>query len=221
MPMATLDAIRTGKLNVELGLTADSDDRFGTTAERNYALQEALRRLWPRMARLTRESVSLVTDQYDYTLSTIRDVAKVEQLDATGHPVSDLSGDYRAWYDEEDATPVVRLLLTRPLPSTDTLRVIGYAPYIVPASSPPSSSGSVDLQPDDEWIIIAGARAMLFRRLFNSFVVYERHENENRKTFLTPDQLIGIANDAERMFQQGIASRPRRMVVGTRARPGR
>jgi hypothetical protein len=217
MAFSTLDAIRTGGLNVELGLTADADDRFGTTAQRNYALQEAIKRLWPRMARLTRESVTIVTDQLDYTLTSIRDVAKLERLDQDGLPVSDLSGNYRAWYDEEDATPVMRLLLAQALPSTNTLRVIGYAPYFVPASG----GAYVDLQPEDEWIIVAGARALLFRRLFNSFVVYERHENENRKTFLTPDQLIGIANDAERMFQQGIASRPRRMVVGQRARPGR
>lgn len=221
MALSTLDAVRTGALNTELGLTGDSDDRFGTTAQRNYALQEALRRLWPRMARLTRETVTLVDDQVDYALTTIRDVAKLELLDADGLPRGDLSGNYRVWYDEEDATPVTRLLLAQELPTTHSLRVIGYAPYTVPSSSPPSSSGTLDLQPEDEWIIVAGARALLFRRMFNSFVTYERHENENRKTFLTPDQLIGIANDAEGMFQRGIASRPRRMVVGQKARPSR
>lgn len=222
MAFSTLDAIRTGGLNVELGLTDDSDNRFGTTAQRNYALQEALRRLWPEMARLTRETVTVVADQLDYTLTTLRDVAYLEQLDAT---ISDADNNflrrldnYRSWYDEEDATPVVRLHIPWPMdPTVYGLRAVGYAPYTIPASSPPSSSGSVDLQPDDEWIIVQGARALLYRRLANSFMVYERHENENRKTFLTVEQVLTLAREAEGMFLAAKASRRRRVVTGKRA----
>lgn len=221
MAFSTLDAIRTGKLNIELGLTGDSDDRFGTDDERNYALQEAIRQLWPRMARLTRESVTVVDDQLDYALTTVRDVVRVEQYDADGLYLSDLSGNFRSWWDEEDATPVVRLNLVAPLDSTTSLKVLGYAPYSVPTSTPPSSSGSVDLQPEDEWIIVTGARATLYRKLLNQFVVFERHENENRRTALSADQIIALAEQAERKFQQAIALRPRRIARSKRAMPGR
>jgi hypothetical protein len=221
MAFSTLDAIRTGALNTELGLTGDSDDRFGTTAQRNFALQDAIRQLWPRMARLTRESVTVVEDQLDYALTTVRDVVLLEQYDEDGMFLSNLANNYRSWWDEEDATPVVRLHLVAPLDTTTSLKVLGYAPYSVPSSSPPSSSGSVDLQPEDEWIIVAGARALLYRRLLNAFVVFERHENENRRTSLSADQIIALAEQAERKFQNALALRPRRIAKVKRATPGR
>ncbi len=221
MAFSSLDLVRTAKLNVELGLTSDADDRFGTDDVRNYALQDAIRRLWPRMARLTRETVTPLALTFDYTLSTVRDVAKIEQLDSENIPISDLAGNWRVWYDEEDATPVVRLLLAHELSTETTLRVIGYAPYTVPTSSPPSSSGSINIQPEDEWVIVAGARAFLYGMMLNTFMVYERHENENRKTFLTPEQLLGMQADAERKFQTAIDNHRRRMIVGVKARLNR
>lgn len=221
MAFSTLDAVRTGALNTELGLTGDSDNRFGTTAVRNYALQEAIRRLWPEMARLTRETITVTTDTLDYTLTTLREVEYLEQLDAT---LTTAKGflrrldNFRTWYDEEDATPVVRIELPAAMdPTVYALRAVGYAPYSVPTSSPPSSSGSLDLQPEDEWIIVQGARALLYRALLNSFAVYERHENENRKTFLTPEQLLTMSREAEGMFLAAKASRRRRVVTGKRA----
>ena len=42
MAFSTLDALRTGALNTELGLTDDDDARFGTTAQRNYAAIDSL-----------------------------------------------------------------------------------------------------------------------------------------------------------------------------------
>lgn len=222
MAFSTLDAVRTGKLNVDLGLTGDSDDRFGTTAIRNQALQDALYRLWPRMARLTRETITISLTSWDYTLTTLRDVVELELTDSTGYGWHQTLDNFTTWYDEEDATPVVRLRL--PALITDSsyiLKAIGYAPYTVPASSPPSSSGSLDLQPEDEWIIVAGARAFLYRRQLNSFVTYERHENENRKTFLSPEQLLTMATSAEREFEEAIRRHPRRLVRSRRATPVR
>lgn len=217
MSFSTLDSVRTASLNVELGLDSDSDNRFGTTAQRNYAIQEALRRLWPRMGRLTRENVTVVDDQYDYTLTTVRDVVRVEQYDEDGLFISDLRGNWRSWWDEEDATPVVRLHLVDELDTDTSLKVVGYAPYTVPASG----GASLDLQPEDEWVIIAGARALLYRRLLNQFVVFERHANENRSTSLTPDQILGMVAAAERDFERGIQQHPRRIAKVKLAIPGR
>lgn len=216
MAFSTLDAIRTARLNIELGLDSDSDDRFGTDDHRNYALQEAIRRLWPRMARLTRETVTIVDGQLDYTLSTLREVIKVEQLDEDGLPLVTLT-NWRSWWDEEDATPVVRFELAGELSPETSLRLTGYAPYTVPVSNPPSSSGSVDLQPEDEWIIVLGAKALLFERQLNQFMTYERHENENRKTFLSPEQLLAMTTAAKREFEAAIRSRARRMVMPRKA----
>lgn len=221
MAFSTLDAIRTGALNTELGLSGDSDNRFGTDDERNFALQDAIRQLWPRMARLTRETVTVTADTLEYTLTTVRDVVRIEQYDVDGVFRSDLGSNFRSWWDEEDSTPVIRLSLVAALDPTTTLKVLGYAPYTVPTSNPPSSSGSVDLQPEDEWIIVTGARALLYRRLLNQFAVFDRHANENRQTALSADQMIALAEQAERRFQQALSLRPRRIAKAKRATPGR
>lgn len=218
MAFSTLDSVRTASLNVELGLDSDSDNRFGTTSQRNYAIQEALRRLWPRMARLTRESANLTADTHEYTLTTVRDVVRIELLDEDGFYMGDLRSNWRVWYDEEDATPVVRLLLASDdLDEDHSLRVMGYAPYTVPASG----GASLDLQPEDEWVIIAGARALLYRRMLNRYILTERNANENRATALTPDQVLGMVTAAERDFERGIQQHPRRIAKVKLAIPTR
>ena len=208
--MSTLTVLRTSYLNVELGLDDDADNRFGTTAVRESALQNAFRRIWPRMARYGREAITLATDTFVYTLSELKEVLYLELLDSTGIPVARLD-NFRV--DTEDST--VRLLLpVAPNPEL-TCHAYGYAPYTVPASGGASS----DLPADLEWIVVHGARAELYRRLLNTFAVYERHENENRRTSLTVDQMIGMAREAERMFQEGIALNRRKVAVARRAIP--
>ncbi len=208
--MSTLTVLRTSYLNVELGLDNDSDNRFGDTATRESALQNAFRRIWPKMARYGRETVTLADDTYVYTLTELTEVQYLETLDSDGIPQGRID-NFRI--DTEDTT--VRLLLHTALDDALTCYAYGYAPYTVPASGAASSNLPTDL----EWIIVQGARAELYRRLLNQFVVYERHENENRKTFLTPDQLIGMSREAEAMFQSGIQNNRRKVAVGRRGIP--
>lgn len=234
--MSTLTVLRTSYLNVELGLDDDSDNRFGTTAVRESALQNAFRRIWPRMARYGRETITLTETEgvvsygsgyiaydgawsggaagsvgtYVYELTELKEVLYLELLDPSGVPVAKLD-NFRV--DTEDST--VRLLLAV-APSTGlTCYAYGYAPYTVPSTG----SASSDLPADLEWIIVQGARAELYRRLLNQFAVYERHENENRRTSLAADQMIGMAREAERMFQEGIALNRRKVAVPRRAIP--
>ena len=47
----------------------------------------------------------------------------------------------------------------------------------------------------------------------NKFAVFERHRNESNKTYLTADQMLGMANDAERMFQQGVNDNRRKYTA--------
>jgi len=206
---STLTALRTGVLNVELGLDADSDDRFGTTAQREYALQESYRRLWPRMARLDREEVTLVTDATDYTLVTVQELVMLELFDASDAFLTRIN-DYRSWV-EDDTTS--RLSLSVPLATTLSLFATGYLPYTVPASGAATST----LPTEREYIVVQGARAFLFRRLYNQFIVYERHENENRKTSLSAGELMGMAREAEGMFQAGMSQYPRKMATARKA----
>lgn len=205
----TLDTVRTGALNVELGLTSDSDDRFGTTAQRNYALTEAYRRLWPRMAQLDTAAVTIVTDQTAYTLSALQEVLYLELRDADGIFITRLN-NFRVRI-EDDTT--YTLLIPEPMSTTLLLTAVGYAPYTIPASG----SGTSTLPADKEWIVVQGARALLYRRQLNQFAVFERHANENRRTTMQASEMMSMAREAEAMFRDGIRENGRRMAVGRRA----
>jgi hypothetical protein len=207
-----LDTIRTASLNVELGLDSDADDRWGTTAQRNYALTEAFRRLWPRMARLCDETITITTDETEYTLSTLTEVLYLELRDSSDSFVSRLN-NFRVW--TEDTTTL--LLIPQAISTSMALSAVGYAPYTIPSSG----SGTSTLPVDKEWIVVQGARALLFRRQLNSFALFERHENENRKTFLSVEQMIAMEREAEGMFQAAINDHRRPMAVGKRATPVR
>lgn len=214
MAFSTLDGLRTGRLNDALGLDSDSDNRFGSTGVRNLALQDGARRLWPEMGRLTSETITITDSTIDYTLTTLRQVERIELTDASRPEwYSDAGKDFSTWYDEEDATPVVRLRLPQPFNTALTLKAIGYVPYTVPASG----GSSFDIQPDDEWIVVEGAISFLYRRQMNSFATYERHENENRKTSLSVQEMMAMYREAEARYQQAKISHRRRMVAPVRA----
>jgi hypothetical protein len=205
---STLDTIRTGALNIELGLDDDSDNRFGTTVHRNHALTEAFRRLWPRMARLTDETLTIVDDQTEYTLSSLRQVEYLELRDSEDRFVTRLT-NWRTW--TEDTT--TRLLLPQAIDSSLSVIVVGWAQYTIPSSG----SGTSTMPADLEWIVVQGGRALLYRRLLNQFAVFERHENENRKTFLTVEQVITMEREAEGMFQAAINDNRRSIATPRKA----
>lgn len=210
--MTTLTELRTDFLNVTLGLDSDSDNRFGTTAIRNLALQDGARRLWPEMAFLDTEAVTIVTDQIDYTLTSLREVISLELTSSTATRwFSDAGKDFTAWYDEDSGH--VRLRLPQAFDPTLSLTARGYSPYSVPAAG----GDSFDVPSDQQWIIVEGAVAFLYRRMMNSFMTYERHENENRKTSLSPEQVLTMYRDAEARYQSAKATHRRRLVVPRRA----
>lgn len=215
MAFSTLDGLRTGKLNDALGLSSDSDNRFGTTAVRNLALQDATRRLWPEMGRLTTETITVVANQLDYTMTTLREVVGLEATDSSGYTwYSDLGKDFSSWYDEEDATPVVRLRLPQNLnDSTVILKARGYVPYTVPSTG----GSSFDIQPDDDWIVVEGAISFLYRKMANTFMVSAQRANENRTNAMTSQEMLAMYRDAEGRFQAAKLSHRRRLVLPKRA----
>ena len=211
MTYSTLDGLRTSKLNNALGLSADGDTYFGSTSLRNLALQDACARLWPEMARLTRETdIAIAQDQTAFTLSAIRDVISVTVFDEDGEPVKELT-NFRQWVDEAADPPTVRLeFANQPSATTDTLTVMGYAPYTVPSSG----SSSFDIEPRFEHILIQGALAYVYRWRLNQFMDFERHQNENRTNAVTAETLmrmeathherfLGLVDQHKRSFRGG------------------
>lgn len=200
--MTTQATMRTGQLNVDLGLDSDSDDRFGTTAVRNLAIQDAIRRMWPRMGMADSETVTPLEDTYVYEIQTLWDVVKVVQVDADGafiRTVSDWSLDRD---DSSNTLPGHSIAFPYP-PSTDTtMTVWGYVPYTVPSAD----GDTLDVPTAAEWVVVAGARSFLYRRQLNQFATFERRRNENQRTTLSPEQLLTMQRDAEALYREGIAA---------------
>lgn len=215
MAFKTLDALRTGVLNDELGITNDADTTWGTTAQRNIWIQKAIAKLWPQMGRLTRETLTTVTNQQDYTLTTLSDVERLEVMDP-GAPTL-LSGRVPSWqlYEDEAADPPTkRLLLPAGLSSGLTVRAIGYAPYIIPASG----GASCDIPPRLEWIVGAGARVEAYRFKLGTFANFEKFQNDNRQNSLTAADMVELLRQAQADFNRGRSENARSLTGAHRAK---
>jgi len=213
----TLDQLRTSTpgLNSELGLDVDTDDSFGSTAQRNAFIQRALQKLWPRMGRLTRETITTVANQQEYTLTTLYDIERIEVLDiATGLLRSDRIRSWQHYVDQAADPPTIRFLLPAGMTAGLTLYAIGYAPYTVPANG----GASCNLPERLEHVPIAGARVEAYRAKVNKFANFERHQNENRENALSADDVIELLRQSQREFDRGLAENGRNLTGAHRAR---
>lgn len=202
-------------LNSELGLTVDTDNSFGTTAERNAFLQRAFAKLWPRMGRLTRETVTTVANQQEYTLTTVHDVERIEVLDpATGTLRGDRVRSWQVYVDEAADPPTIRFLIPAGMTGGLTLYLIGYAPYTIPATG----ATACNLPPRLEHVLAAGARVEAYRAKANSFAATERFANENRANALSAADVMELLRQAQREFDRGLAENGRNLTGAHRAR---
>lgn len=213
MAFSTLDGLRTGRLNGALGLSADGDNAFGTTTERNDALKVAIARLWPVMARLLDEEIALSSTTLEYTLTTLRTVEKID----VKHSSAGVVGRVPEWdlLVDEAADPVVVTVRFKAVPAsttTHTYVATGYVPY----ASEVAGAGSLDIPPRLEWIVVRGALAELYRRKLNQRVNFEQHANENRDTDVTVQELIAIYQLAQREFEAAMEMNKRSMSGGRR-----
>lgn len=215
MAFKTLDALRTGVLNDELGITNDADGTWGTTAQRNVWIQKAIAKLWPQMGRLTRETLTTVTNQMDYTLTTLQDVERLEVIDpASAGLIGDRIRSWQLYVDEAADPPTLRLLLPAGLSSGLTVRAIGYTPYIVPSAG----GSSCDIPPRLEWIVGAGARVEAYRFKLGAFANFEKFQNENRQNSLTPADMVELLRQARADFDEGRSKNARNLTGAHRAR---
>lgn len=221
MAFSTLTAIRTGGLNLELGLESDSDNTWGTTAQRTFFLQRAFAKLWPDMGRSRRYALTLVEDQSQYDLTTltipVREITQITLFDSSGVEV-DRVPSWNLFWDEASATPTLRLILPSGIDSSLSAYIYGYAPYIVPATE----GASCDLPPELEFVVCAGARVEAYRAKLNTYANFERLANENRSNSLSASEIVELMRSAVADFREAKnanakeASAPRRAIRATR-----
>lgn len=214
MAFSTLGSLRSddGGLNDELGLLNDTDNEvFGSTVQRNAFLIKAIRRLWPNVARLTREEITTATNQSDFILTTLYDVERIEITDTTGQ-VSDRVKSWQLYADETGDPPVLRLLLPRGIEGGRTVRLIGYLPY----AAPTNADGSVlDIPPRLEHLVLAGGVMLAYKFAVGRFVRFERFQNENRSNAVSASDMVGLYTEARREFNS-LMTQHARALTGSR-----
>lgn len=211
MAYSTLAQLRAF-LNTELGRTDGSTTPWGSDSDCNRFVQVGIRRLWPRVARLVRETVTPTDDTMDYTLTGIRDIVRVDVLDSDGL----MKDEVRSWelIVDESADPVVRRLLVPEMATTVTLRVTGYQPYSVPSAA----DSQCDLPPELEHVAIAGAKVEAFKPRVASFLDYEQRGAQNPTTATGGPELLQMYFAARDDFDRLLADYQRNMTAGRRAK---
>lgn len=211
MAFSTLNQLRA-LLNTELGRSDATTTPWGTDTDCNTFIQMAIRRLWPRMARLQKESITPVEGATGYTLTTLYDLVAIEQVDSDGI----FQRHVPSWqlYVDESADPVVRQLVVPELDTASGYTAIGYAPYAVPATG----TDQCDLPSRLEHVVITGAKAEAFRRRMNEYVDFENRGLANPVTSVQQNEIerIYLATKAE--FDQLIRENQRNLILPKRAR---
>lgn len=217
MAFKTLDEFRTATevgLNDELGLLSDADNSWGSSAQRNGFIRKAIAKLWPSVALLTRETFTTVTNQQDYTLTTLVDIERLEVMDPASPTI--VTDRVRSWqlYEDETGDPPVKRLLIPAMSAGITVRAIGYKRYLIPTTG----STTTDIPPYLEWLVVTGARVEAYRRKANQFANFERFQSENRTNALSPADVLELLRDAKRDWERGMGENGRALSGARRAR---
>lgn len=216
MAFKTLDQLRTVTpgLNSELGLTNDGDNTWGDTNARNGFIQSAIAKLWPTMGRTLRETITTVanTTEYDLT-SAIVDVELIDVMDL--NTASLVATRIKSWRQilDEAADPIVVRLFLPTIQSGTTLKVTGYAPYVIPANG----AASCDIPPRIEHVVRAGARVEAYRAKLNQFANFQTLANENRANAITAADVLELLRQAKREFEEGVSKNARNLTAAHRA----
>ncbi len=213
MAFVTLNALRA-LLNTELGRTDASTQPWGTDTDCNTYIQQAIRAMWPVMARLVKETVTPTVDTMDYTLTSVVDIVQIEQLNSSGLFYAKLPS-WREYYDESAATDVpVRRIMVPELATDISLRVVGYQPYAVPATG----TDTCDVPSTKLHVVIAGARVEAYRRRLNEYVDFKTRAAANPVTNVQQNEIERIYLAAKAEFEELKRANGRQFTSGRRAK---
>ena len=178
-----------GTLNTMLAtsLRDPSNDTWDSD-ELDNLLTWACARIWPKVARRARESVTLVDDQEQYELSDLAEINRVDLLDSDGNLLRPLAGGtWEFWGDGEEVGGT--LFINRRLAdATNSLRVHGWAPYDL--NENPPKDRHVQL-------VLALARAEACRREVARRVNFTDWQAVNQVQNISVNELVLMVNEAD------------------------
>jgi hypothetical protein len=207
--MATLAQLRA-KLNDEIGVASDGETSPWSSSQRNSAIAEGYAELWRAgVWKDARQDITTVDDQWDYALTAIRKLHRLELLDSDGRILERPRGIV-----EPDGTGsgAYQLRLTAPIAAGYTLRVRGWAPY---KSTFSSDSDTDDLPAEHNRIPLTKAKAILYRQQLAKFGRYGSRQALPPEMNVSAETLLAMIGAAEREFETAA-----RELAGQRPRTG-
>lgn len=207
--MTTLLALRT-KLNDEIGVAIDAETAPWTTAQRNAAISDAYADLWRAgVWKDAKQDITTVTDQWQYPVTSIRKLNRLELLDSSSRVIETPKGII-----EPDGTGLgtYQLRVTYPLTGSFTLRVRGWAPY---TSTFANDAAVDDLPAEYNRIPLLKAKAILYRQQVARFMRYGEAQAIEPAMNVSLDGLLSGIAQAEREYAEAA-----RQLSGQRPRSG-
>lgn len=166
------------------------------SAEKDDLLTWAVASLYPKVSRAVRESVVLVDDDDQYTLTTVTSVSRVDLLDGDGNLLAPLPGGaWELWGDGITDSPT--LFINRSYARTGwSLRVHGYGAYDLVTNLPPDVMVPA---------ILALARAEALRRMITDRAKFAQWAKRNQLADSSVNELVLMVNEADANAREEMA----------------
>lgn len=166
----------------------DSANAVWTTGELDTMLTYALNKVNMSRSRYVRDTIALVADQDNYTLTNVYTVTRIDLLDSDSKVVRTLSpGTWEVWGDNNSAAQIIYLNPSYAVAGY-SIRVHGYGPYDFTTNTPDSMMQSV---------IVAVARAEALRRLSNDRQKFRQWAQTNPRGDTSMSEAIQNLNEAD------------------------
>lgn len=174
----------------------DAGHAVWAIAENQDLLTWACAQLYPRLARILQETVVLVDSQDQYTITTLSDISRVDQIDPNSTPANLLvqqmmGGTWEFWGNHET---IGGTLYINPQFANHSysLRVHGYAPYALTNATPA-------VNPPDRYVnlILATAGSEAVRRQITDRAKFKQFDALSQNQNVSSYELTIMLNEMD------------------------
>lgn len=173
----------------------DTTNAVWSDSELDNYLTWACARLYPHVAKEVRETVTLVADTDQYTLTTIADVIKVDYIDAASPYALQahlMGGTWSFWRGNSDTVGGTLYLNPDYANASYSLRVFGYAPYDLVTNLPP-----------DRFVptILAMAASEAVRAMMNDRAKFKQWDALSQSQNISTNEFVQMVNEGDAEYR--------------------
>lgn len=175
----------------------DTDNEIWSTTELDTILGFALEQVNRVRRRSVRDTITLVADQSEYTLTNVYTVTRIDLLDSDNKLIRILApGTWEVWGNNDESGQTIYI---NPAFAVEPykIRVHGYGPYDYTTNTPDEHMQAA---------IMALARAEALRRLAGDRARFRQWAQTNPRGDTSVNELLGTINEADAEAQRLLSS---------------